>query len=67
MIMVSKGPDELSENDLLSEVELRGFNCTVEPVTCEICIYDIYYATLSAEISEIDNNKKTCIVRHPTF
>ena len=28
MGMVSKGPDELSENDLLSEVELSGSDCT---------------------------------------
>ena len=28
MISVSEGPDELSENDYLSEVELSGSDCT---------------------------------------
>ena len=29
MIMVSKGPDELSKNDKLLEAEVRGSDCTV--------------------------------------
>ena len=53
--MVSKGPDELSKNDYSSKAELRRSNCTAEPVMCEICTCDIYHATLSAEISAIDN------------